>query len=265
MRAAMTTPPALPSSLRFGEFEFAPGLRRLERGGAAVELSSRAMGILAVLTERPGEVIAKHELLARVWPNTVVVDAALRVHMVALRRALGDGEDGGRFIATVPGRGYCFVGKLEAPGEVAEVRAAPMRSLPARPTKVVGRDAVVADLLGQLERRRLVTVVGPGGIGKTTAALLAAHDWTAAHGGAAVFIDLGSLAAENPEAVAESLCASLGLAPQGASPTETAIGYLRRNAALIVLDTCEGIIEGAARLASAGRGGAGRAGAGDQS
>ena len=64
---------------------------------------------------------------------------------------------------------------------------------PARPTKVVGRDAVVEDLIGRLEPQRFVTVVGPGGIGKTTAALLAAHDWVAANGGAAVFVDLGDL------------------------------------------------------------------------
>src|SRR6202051_2290390 len=88
--AAMTAPPALRPSLRFGEFEFAPGQRRLERGGVVVELSSRAMEILAVLTERPGQVITKQELLARVWPDAVVVEAALRVHMAALRRALGD-------------------------------------------------------------------------------------------------------------------------------------------------------------------------------
>src|SRR5258706_7927102 len=100
----MTGPPAPRPSLLFGEFEFTPGLRRLERGGAVVELSSRAMDILAALTERPGEVITKRELLARVWPDAVVVEAALRFHMVALRRALGDGEGGARFIATVPGR-----------------------------------------------------------------------------------------------------------------------------------------------------------------
>ena len=66
-----------------------PALRRLERAGALVELSSRATDILAVLTERPGEVVGKREQLMRVWPDTVVVEAALRVHMASLRRALG--------------------------------------------------------------------------------------------------------------------------------------------------------------------------------
>ena len=72
----MTRQPAPRSSLRFGEFEFAPGLRRLTRSGVVVEVSSRAIDILAALTDRPGEVIAKRELLARVWPDVVVAEAA---------------------------------------------------------------------------------------------------------------------------------------------------------------------------------------------
>ena len=249
----MTGTPGLRPSIRFGAFAFAPGLRRLERGGAVVELSSRAMDILALLTERPGEVITKRELLERVWPDAVVVEAAVRFHMVALRRALGDGEGGKRLIITVPGRGYCFVGSLEpAPaaleGGVAQPRAAP-RPLPARPTKVVGRDAVVEDLIRQLELKRFVTVVGPGGIGKTTAALMAAHNWVAAHGGAAVFVDLGELDPGSPEAVAEALGAMLGVAAQGATAQESILAHLRTCEALVVLDTCEGVIDAAARLA----------------
>jgi len=249
----MTGPPPLRPSLRFGEFEFAPGLRRLKRGGAVVELSSRAMDILAVLTERPGEVITKQELLARVWPDAVVVEAALRFHMVALRRALGDGEGGARFITTVAGRGYCFVGELETLPGAAEGGASPsrsaMRPLPARPAKVVGRDAVVEELMCQLVLQRFVTVVGPGGIGKTTVALMAAHDWVAAHGGAAVFVDLGDLDPESPETVAEALGAMLGVAAQGTTAQETVLAHLRTCEALVVLDTCEGVIDGAARLA----------------
>jgi predicted ATPase/DNA-binding winged helix-turn-helix (wHTH) protein len=249
----MTGQPAPRPGLRFGEFEFAPALRRLERGGVAVELSSRAMGILAVLTERPGEVITKQELLARVWPDAVVVEAALRFHMVALRRALGDGAGGGRFIATVPGRGYCFVGELVSSPGAAEGGATPSRPaprpLPARPAKVVGRDAVVEDLICQLELQRFVTVVGPGGIGKTTVALLAAHQWEGAQRGATVFIDLGDLAPESPESVAEALCAMLGVVPQGASALECVLVHLRTSQALVVLDTCEGVIDAAARLA----------------
>ena len=82
--AHLKGPPVPRRSIRFGGFEFAPGLRRLERGGVVVELSSRATDILAVLTERPGEVISARELHARVWRGAVVVDTALRVHVASL-------------------------------------------------------------------------------------------------------------------------------------------------------------------------------------
>jgi len=239
--------------LRFGEFEFIPAARRLERGGETVELSSRAVDVLAVLMERPGEVVPKRELLERAWPDVVVVDAALRFHMVALRRALGDGE--GRFIRTVPGRGYCFVGELESSDRAAEGGGPPsraaLRPLPSRPTKVVGRDALVAELIRRLELQRFVTIVGPGGIGKTTVALLAAHHWVAAQGGMAVFVDLSELGPDGGDGVPEALCAKLGLVPQDIGPIESAIAHLRSSQALVVLDTCEGLIDAAARLAEA--------------
>jgi DNA-binding winged helix-turn-helix (wHTH) protein len=240
-RTAMTYAPDLRPSMRFGEFEFAPGLRRLERCGAVVELSSRAIDILAVLTERPSEVITKRELLARVWPDVVVIETALRVHMVALRRALGDGEGGKRLIITVPGRGYCFVGSLE-PAPAAIEGGAPVprdsrRALPTGPAKVVGRDKVVGDLLLRLELQRFVTVVGPRGIGKTTVVLAVAHQREGARRGAAVFIDLGELVPESAESVAEALCATLGVAPQGSSAVECILVHLGTSQALIVLDT----------------------------
>jgi predicted ATPase/DNA-binding winged helix-turn-helix (wHTH) protein len=241
----MSEPSTPRRTIRFGAFEFAPDLRRLERGGVVVDLSSRAMDILAVLTERPGEVISSRELHGRVWRDAVVVESALRVHMVALRRALGEGGRG--FIKTVTGQGYCFVGKLEASAGGVGVA---QRSLPARPSRIVGRDGVVDELKDQLERRRFVTVVGPGGVGKTSVALLAAHGWADAHGGAAVFIDLGEFSPESADAVAEALCAKLGLTtPPGVSPIESATGHLGTRQALIVLDTCEGAIEAVARLA----------------
>jgi predicted ATPase/DNA-binding winged helix-turn-helix (wHTH) protein len=251
----MTDPLAPRPNVRFGEFEFVPASRRLERGGEGVELSSRALDILAALIERPGEVIGKRELLERVWPDTSVVDAALRFHMVALRRALGDSDAAKKLIMTVPGRGYCFVGALESAPAAVEGGAAPLRDaprpLPVRPAKVVGRDEAVEDVLLQLELQRFVTVVGPGGIGKTTVALLAAHQWEATHRGSTVFVDLGDLAPESPESVAEALCAMLGIVVQGTSALECVLVHLRTSQALVVLDTCEGVVDAAARLAEA--------------
>jgi DNA-binding winged helix-turn-helix (wHTH) protein len=111
------------NSVRFMDFEFFPYQRRLERKGAGVHLTSRALDLLRVLISRPGEVVDKQELLDRVWPHAVVDESAIRFQIVALRRALGDsvGDSGPRVIVTVPGRGYCFVA---APGGAGPAHAA---------------------------------------------------------------------------------------------------------------------------------------------
>ena len=81
-------------------------------------LGSRALEILIVLLERPGELISKQELMARVWPSIFVEPANLTVHMSALRRMLRDGRDGNRFIINIPGRGYSFVASVTVVGQV---------------------------------------------------------------------------------------------------------------------------------------------------
>ena len=88
----------------------APSL--LLEGDRPLRLGSRALAILAVLVERPGALIGKEDLVARVWPDTFVEEGNLRVHMAALRRTLGDGQGGNRYIATIPGRGYRFVAQV---------------------------------------------------------------------------------------------------------------------------------------------------------
>src|SRR5260370_527835 len=93
----------------FGPFRLLPAKFLLLEGGKPVPLGSRALHILIVLLERPGELVSKQELMARVWPCLFVEPANLTVHISALRRALRDGRDGNRFIINIPGRGYCFV------------------------------------------------------------------------------------------------------------------------------------------------------------
>src|SRR5215470_11320577 len=95
--------------LSFGPFRLAPGERLLTREGAPIELGARALDILIALVSRHNEVIGKKELLSHVWPDVTVGEASLRVHMASVRKALGDGKDGARYITTLAGRGYCFV------------------------------------------------------------------------------------------------------------------------------------------------------------
>jgi DNA-binding winged helix-turn-helix (wHTH) protein len=93
----------------FGPFRLLPAQFLLLEGDKSVPLGSRALEMLIVLLERPGELVTKQELMARVWPNLFVEPANLTVHISALRRRLRDGRDGNRFIINIPGRGYCFV------------------------------------------------------------------------------------------------------------------------------------------------------------
>jgi DNA-binding winged helix-turn-helix (wHTH) protein len=103
-------------AISFGPFQLFVERRLLLEGDKPVRLGNRAFDILAALVERAGEIVGKEELIALVWPKTFVEEANLKIQVSALRRALGDGQGGRRFVATVPGRGYNFV----APIGVAE-------------------------------------------------------------------------------------------------------------------------------------------------
>src|SRR6202790_2529543 len=102
-----------------GPFRLFPAQRLLLEGEAPVRLGSRALEILTALVERAGELVTKSELMARVWPDTIVDESNLKVHVSALRRALGDGQPGRRYLTNVPGRGYRFVAPVDfsEPGE----------------------------------------------------------------------------------------------------------------------------------------------------
>ena len=102
----------IPNEISFGPFRLLPTQFLLLEGDSPVPLGSRALEILVALVERPGEVVSKQELMARVWPGIFVGPANLTVHISALRRVLRDGRDGHRFIVNIPGRGYSFVASV---------------------------------------------------------------------------------------------------------------------------------------------------------
>src|SRR5438445_6873784 len=108
--AAMVTPAAqTKDAMSFGPFSLVASERLLTKEGAPVELGARALDILIALVCRPNEVISKKDLMSRIWPDVTVEEGSLRFHMASLRKALGDGKGGARYIATLSGRGYCFV------------------------------------------------------------------------------------------------------------------------------------------------------------
>src|ERR1700738_4948063 len=165
---------AVHRKLRFGPFELSSTERVLRREGEALPLGGRALDILIYLVERPGEVIAKQELLDRVWSDVTVEEGSLRVHVAAIRKALGDGQFGNRYIANIKGRGYSFVGTVVPLTGNSESRNESSRQqgkLPARPFMMIGRETVVSEVGAKLRNERFISMIGPGGIGKTTIAL----------------------------------------------------------------------------------------------
>ena len=109
-------------NLRFGPFELSSTERALRRDGVMLPLGSRALDILIYLAERPGELVAKQELLNRVWSDVTVEEGSIRVHVFAIRKSLGDGQFGNRYIANIRGRGYSFVGTVVPLADNAESR-----------------------------------------------------------------------------------------------------------------------------------------------
>jgi predicted ATPase/DNA-binding winged helix-turn-helix (wHTH) protein len=226
-------------SVSFGSFRLLPFQRVLLEGEQPLKLGSRAFDILAALLERAGETIGKAELMARVWPDTVVEEANLRVHVAALRKVLRCGQEQ-RYIENVAGRGYCFI---------APVQRLQGADQPARPAtwpitlgKLTGRDEALAQLAAHLHSHRLVSLVGPGGAGKTALALAAAH--ALPPGQPFCFVDLSTVA--TPGRLVPAVALALGI---GVQAMPALLRHLRERALLLVLDNCEHVIDSAAQFA----------------
>src|SRR5690349_17353357 len=241
-------------AISFGPFRLAAARRLLLEGDKPVRLGSRAFDILAALVERAGEVVGKEELAARAWPGTFVDESNLKIQVSALRRALGDGQGGHRYLVTVPGRGYNFVApvSLEEPREAPPpptVAPARVHNLPFAVTRMIGRDETAAALVARLSRERLVTIVGPGGIGKTTVALAVAERVIADYEHGVWLVDLAPLG--DPPLVPSTVATVLGLEFRTEDPLPGLVAGLRDKRMLLVLDNCEHVIDAAANLAAA--------------
>src|SRR6266700_2298088 len=255
-RASLTLPTRqnfAATSICFGAFCLWPVRRLLLQDNQPVRIGSRALDILIALLERPGDLVTKDELMARVWPNTFVEPANLTVHIAALRRALGDGRDGNRFLINIPGRGYRFV----APVTVSEQFKPSLRAtaggeshnLPAKVTRLIGRQDIVGRLSSQIARDRFLTVVGPGGIGKTAVVLTVAEKMAASYRHGTWWIDLAT--GENRQHVAGAVASVLGLELDREESPASVVTALRDKEMLLVLDTCEHVVAAVAGLVAA--------------
>src|SRR5262249_2301669 len=205
--------------ITFGPYRCLPGQRLLLHAGRPLPLGSRAREILFVLLEHAGEIVKKSELIGRVWPDTVVEEGTLRVHIAALRKALGEGQDGLRYVENVTGHGYRFIAPVirgapptnretapiahALPGDLTHGGAFPL-------TRMVGRTALVEALAARLPHKRFMTIVGPGGIGKTTVAMAIADRLRASYAHGECVVDLASV--RDPELISGTIASVLGFA-----------------------------------------------------
>jgi predicted ATPase/DNA-binding winged helix-turn-helix (wHTH) protein len=247
--------PAAGSSdvVSFGPFSLDPRRRLLLRDGAPIVVGARTLDTLIALVARPHEAISKRELMAVVWPDVSVEEGSLRVQIAALRKALGDGKGGARYITTLAGRGYCFVAPISRVRDRDGERAAAAASfshanLPARLARMVGRDDDISRLSDRLMTARFISIIGAGGVGKTTVAVAAGHRLMEAFACAVLFVDLGMLS--DPDLVATAASSLLGLSVQSDDATPNLLAWLRDKRMLLILDTCEHLIEAVAALAS---------------
>src|SRR3984885_11111516 len=239
--------------LSFGPFSLLTAERLLKKADEPIPLGGRALDILIALVERAGEVVTHQELISAAWPVVTVEDANLRVHIAALRKALGDGRDGARYVSSVAGRGYCLVAPVTRSNARQTARVAGIaatervQKLPPRPARMVGRDETVRSLAEQLQMRRFVSIVGPGGVGKTTVAISVAHALVDGFHDAVFFIDLAALT--DPQLVPTAVASALGLMVQIQDPLVGLLAFIGDKKILIVLDNCEHVIGMVAALA----------------
>jgi predicted ATPase/DNA-binding winged helix-turn-helix (wHTH) protein len=239
--------------LSFGPFGLFAVERLLKKGGEPIPLGGRALDILIALVERAGEIVTHKELISTVWPDVTVEEANLRFQMAALRKALGDGRDGARYISNIAGRGYCFVAPVtrssaKKPVPVTGITTTERaKKLPPRLTRMVGRDDTVRALAQQLQALRFVSIVGPGGVGKTTVAISVAHRLSDGFHDAVFFIDLAALT--DAQLVPTAVASALGLTVQTQDPLVGLLAFIGDRKILLVLDSCEHVIGVAAALA----------------
>jgi predicted ATPase/DNA-binding winged helix-turn-helix (wHTH) protein len=235
-----------------GPFRLDPETRVLTHGGAPVALGARGAAVLHALVASPNEFVAKGSIIDAAWPGVVVEEGNLAVQISAIRRVLARVPGGEQWIETLPRRGYRFV------GPVTEVRDRPRETEPLRPrsnlpeplTSFVGRERELIEIKRLLPGKRLVTLVGVGGIGKTRLALQLAAEVRDAYRDGAWLVELGAIT--DASLVPTNVAQALGLQERTGTPlTQTLCSHLKSRQLLLLLDNCEHLLDSCAKLTDA--------------
>jgi predicted ATPase/DNA-binding winged helix-turn-helix (wHTH) protein len=233
-------------NLRFDRFELLLARRELRVDGVPVTLGGRAFDILALLVKARGALVTKDQIISAIWPDLVVEESNIQVQISALRKALGSSRN---LVQTVSGRGYRFVAALP---DAAPARdpSQPATNLPAATAALIGRDAEVLEITRTLAAHRLVTLTGPGGIGKTRLGFEVARAAHARFADGVWVADFATLS--DPKQVPGAVASALGLEfAAGAVLPERLARELARRQIMLVLDNCEHVIEAVARTTDA--------------
>jgi predicted ATPase/DNA-binding winged helix-turn-helix (wHTH) protein len=237
-----------------GSWEIDGDQRELRAHGRPVPIGSRAFEIIEKLAESAGQVVSKNELVAHVWRGAVVEENTLRVHIHAIRKALGPDRT---LLKSAAGRGYQLLGSWRTIEESESAAAALSASrpvirsnLPASTSDMIGRGPAMQHLRNLVSAFRVVTLAGPGGIGKTTLAVELARGMSTEFDGSVCLVELASLA--DPELVPSAVIAALGMSGESTAITSDEVARVIGTARLLlVLDNCEHVIDTAAALAEA--------------
>jgi predicted ATPase/DNA-binding winged helix-turn-helix (wHTH) protein len=252
--------------VEFGPFRLYPAQRLLTHHGSPVPLGDRAFDVLRILVEHAPSVVSGRTLLEEVWADVFVQDGNIRLQIATLRKALGEGKDGARYISTVANRGYCFVAPLSRSPSMAVAAAAspdravdagkeadaatpasPETNLPVPLTNIIGRDREIAEMQERVMRSRLVTLVGPGGVGKTRLAVDLGWRLLNAFPAGVWLIDLAPVS--DPGMVASAAAAALRVSVEKADATvDTIVTTVGKAPRLLIFDNCEHLIDAAAAL-----------------
>jgi non-specific serine/threonine protein kinase len=231
-----------------GPFRLDADAALLTRDGALTPLGPRAIQVLGTLVAHAGEYVSKSKLLDTAWPGVVVEESNLAVQIAAIRRVFAQAPDAEHWIETLPRRGYRFVGPVrELADERPTVPDNKLTNLPEALTSFIGREREMVEIKRLLAGKRLVTIVGAGGIGKTRLALQAAAEVVDAYGDGVWLAELASI--RDPSLVATTVAQTLGVREKaGTAPSESLRAHLKSRQILLILDNCEHLLDSCAQL-----------------